>query len=81
MINFTLTTPIPYINSSITEGKWSINYPSRQMYYQLLDANGRSVIDGNWEVPQEVVTNDWGPDEAISKALAEAAPWNVKPAV
>ena len=78
MVNFKLDTPIPYINSDITDGKWSLNYPSRQMYWILVDFNQNKLIDGNWEVPEDVVTNDWGPDDAISNALIAAAPWNIK---
>jgi hypothetical protein len=77
MIAFDFPTPIPFIGSKIiTKGEWNLQYPSRQMYYRLLDVDGNQLLIGNWLAPAEIVDNDWGPDSVITDALIEAAPWD-----
>jgi len=78
MIAFDFPTPIPFIGKkTITKGEWSLLYPSRQMYYRLLDVNGSELLTGNWQVPLETVDNDWHDDDnVITDALIEAAPWD-----
>ena len=76
--SFTLTTPIPFINTTITDGYWygfDLGADSCNTYWAL-QANGQDVVTGNWPIPEDVF-QAWGNDNSIvTTALVAAAPWN-----
>ena len=80
--SFTLPTPIPYINTTATQGFWYCIYLGGTVsntYWQLQDVNGNNLpnLTGNWTIPPDVVAK-WGIDDTIvTAALVAAAPWNI----
>jgi len=74
MIITKLTNPIPFFNVEVTQISWEVSYPSLKMYYVMQDAEGSILNTGNWDVPEELISQ-WGPDSIIGNALVAAAPW------
>jgi len=75
MITAQLEKTIPAFGKTITQISWRINYPDNMIYYTLQSAEGISLKDGNWIVPNEIIQS-WGTDDSvISDALINAKPW------
>ena len=78
-IKFNLTSPLPYLNSKIEKGQFSILYPEGNSYWQLLDEKGSKVLDGNYTFSQEVLAEWTDSDDVLINDMLAAEPWIVKP--
>ena len=78
-IKFNLSSPLPYLNSKIEKGQFSILYPEGNSYWQLLDEKGSKVLDGNYTFSQEVLATWTDSDDVLIEDLLKAEPWIVKP--
>ena len=78
-IQFNLTSPLPYLNSKIEKGQFSVLYPEGNSYWQLLDEKGSKVLDGNYTFSQEVLATWTDSDDVLIEDLLKAEPWIVKP--
>ena len=78
-IQFNLTSPLPYLNSKIEKGQFSVLYPEGNSYWQLVDEKGSKVLDGNYTFSQEVLAQWTDSDQVLIDDLLAAEPWIVKP--
>jgi len=61
--------PVTVVDKEATQlSQYVINYDLQgqncQTYWQLQDASGSNIYDGNWSVPQDVL-EIWGTDDTI----------------
>ena len=76
-IQFNLSSPLPYLNTQITKGRFIVSYPSGLSYWQREDEKGK-VLDGNYTFSQETLSQWTDSDQVLIDALLEAEPWIVK---
>lgn len=77
MVNFSLATPLPFINVEAVGGCWEIQYPSSMLTWILYDVNNVNLTHGYWQVPSDVIAQWTDNDDVITDALLEAQPWIV----
>ena len=77
MIDFDLTTPMPYLNVEATKGAWQLDYPNNTLKYVLRTETKQELLSGYWQVPDEVIAQWTTNDDVITDALLEAEPWDI----
>ena len=69
---------MPYLNSKIEKGNFILNYPQGLSYWQLVDEQGRKVMDGNYTFPPEVLAQWTDSDDVLIEDLLANEPWMPK---
>lgn len=78
-IYFELNPSLPFLNVEATKGFFYLQYPSGWSYWEIQDADGQKLKDGNYAFPQEVLAQWTTSDQVLIDKILEAAPWDIKP--
>jgi hypothetical protein len=78
-IEFTLQTPIPYINTTATKCFFNVQYPSGYSQWELRSDDGSTLKTGGYTFPQNVLNNWTISDDVLISNIYQASPWIVIP--
>ena len=78
-INFELNPALPYLNVEATKGFFYLQYPSGWSYWEIQDADGQQLKNGNYTFSQEVLAQWLDSDQVLIDDILAAAPWAIKP--
>lgn len=76
-IEFQLNPSLPFINVEATKGYFYVQYPSGWSYWEIQDAKGTQLKNGNYTFSQEVLAQWTTSDQVLIDDILAAAPWIV----
>ena len=76
-IEFILDPALPFINVEATKGFFYVQYPSGWSYWEIQDAKGTQLKNGNFTFSEEVLAEWTDSDQVLIDAILAAAPWIV----
>lgn len=76
-IEFQLDPALPFINVEATKGFFYVSYPSGWSYWEIQDAKGTQLKNGNYTFSEEVLAEWTDSDQVLIDAILAAAPWIV----
>lgn len=76
-IDFQLNPALPFINVEATKGYFYVQYPSGWSYWEIQDAKGTQLKNGNYTFSQEVLAQWTDSDQVLIDDILAAAPWIV----
>ena len=76
-IEFQLDPVLPFINVEATKGFFYVQYPSGWSYWEIQDAKGTQLKNGNYTFSQEVLAQWTTSDQVLIDDILAAAPWIV----
>lgn len=76
-ISFQLASPVPYFNTTATQGYFYLQYPSGSTYWVVQNQDSVPLKDGTYVIPQSVLSAWLGDDQVLVDHLLTAAPWEV----
>lgn len=76
-IDFQLNPSLPFINVEATKGYFYVQYPSGWSYWEIQDAAGTQLKNGNYTFSQEVLAQWTTSDQVLIDDILAAAPWIV----
>jgi hypothetical protein len=76
-IEFILDPKLPYLNVEATKGFFYVQYPSGWSYWEIQDAKGTQLKNGNFTFSEEVLAEWTDSDQVLIDAILAAAPWIV----
>lgn len=80
-IEFQLNPSLPFINVEAVKGFFYVQYPSGWSYWEIQDAKGTQLKNGNYSFSQEVLAQWTDSDQVLIDDILAASPWIVKDSV
>lgn len=77
-IDFQLSPSLPFLNVTATKGFFYLRYPSGWAYWEIQDANGTKLKDGNYSFSQELLSQWTTSDQVLIDDLLASAPWIIQ---
>jgi len=76
-IEFQLDPVLPFINVEANKGYFYVQYPSGWSYWEIQDAKGTQLKNGNFTFSEEVLAEWTTSDPVLIDDILAAAPWIV----